>query len=225
MRSRVLSAAGRRRAGRLVLEVGMCALAAPLSARQAAPLPEPADRGRMSLEEVLRRRRSVRELAATPLVAREIGQLLWAAQGVTSPEGRRTAPSAGALYPLELYLATAAGVDRYEPAPHRLVRVLTGDRRSGLRAAALGQPAVGEAPAVFVIAAVLARTSGKYGARARRYVNLEAGHAAQNLLLQAVALGLAAVPIGAFDDAAVRRVLELPTGEEPLYLIPVGHPK
>lgn len=195
----------------------------PSGGQQEGRLPPPRDRGTMSLEETLDRRRSVREFRRDPLAAAELGQLCWAAQGVTAPEGYRTAPSAGALYPLELYVVTGEGVLHYEPARHRTTLHRSGDVRPALSAAALGQEAVSEAPAVFVVAAVYQRTAAKYGeGRARRYAQLEAGHAAQNLLLQAVALGLGGVPIGAFDDRRVQQVLGLPPDQEPLYLLPVG---
>ncbi len=188
-------------------------------------LPSPLTRGPLSLEEVLLGRRSVRDLSDRELTEVEIGQLLWAAQGVTDTEGRRTAPSAGALYPLELYAVMAAGLFHYEPARHALALVRGGDLRGRLRAAALDQTAVGAAPLVVVVTAVPARTEARYGPeRAMRYAHLEAGHAAQNLLLEATALGLGAVPVGAFDDAAVGSLLGLTAGEVPVYLVPVGHP-
>jgi len=187
-------------------------------------LPSPMRSGHMSLEEALARRRSVRDFSATPLSDQELSQLLWAAQGITHPDGLRTAPSAGALYPLELYVANAAGFYRYDPQHHELQRRSERDPRSALCRAALEQESVREAPAVFVITAIYARTAQKYGdVHSSRYVHLEAGHAAQNLLLQAVALGLGAVPIGAFHDAQVQKALALPPEEQPLYLIPVGH--
>lgn len=188
-------------------------------------LPAPRLDGAMSLEAALRQRRSVRQFTGAPLQAAEIGQLLWAAQGVTDAHGFRTAPSAGALYPLECHVVTHTGVFRYEPRRHRLHQQVAGDQRDALAAAALGQQAIVDAGAVFVISAVYERTARKYGQpRAERYAVLEAGHAAQNLLLQAVALRLGAVPIGAFDDRRVARVLRLGDGEAPLYLIPVGRP-
>jgi SagB-type dehydrogenase family enzyme len=174
------------------------------------------------LEDLLAARRSVRGFAADDLTDEQVGRLLWAAQGVTSDFGGRTAPSAGALYPLELFVVTSAGVDHYLPEGHRTEQKAGADLREELAAAALDQEALHSAPAVFVIAAEYARTETRYGDRAERYVHLEAGHAAQNLLLQAVDLGLGAVPIGAFDDAAVQEVLGLPTEWVPLYLIPVG---
>lgn len=178
----------------------------------------------MSLEETLVRRRSIRDFTNTPLSQADIGQLCWAAQGETGRGGLRTAPSAGALYPLELYVVTADGVLHYLPGSHETTLHRTGDMREALQRAALGQEALGEAPVVFVLAAVYQRTAARYGeGRARRYGQLEAGHAAENLLLQAVALDLGAVPMGAFDDRGVQAVLGLPADHEPLYLIPVGH--
>ncbi len=189
-------------------------------------LPTPQRKGTLTLEETLARRRSVREFSETPLSSSELGQLLWAAQGVTDPAGLRTAPSAGALYPLELYAVTREGVYHYEPAGHRLMVQARGDVRRALYTAALQQNAVLNAPAVMVIAAVYARTAQRYGEeRAPRYVHLETGHAAQNMLLQAVALDLVAVPTGAFEDDKVKQALALPPDQEPLYLIPVGHPR
>lgn len=170
-------------------------------------------------------RRSVREFAAEALSLREISQLLWAAQGITDPRGLRAAPSAGALYPLELYASTPDGVYHYVPHQHFLEVVGEEDRRGHLWEAGLRQGALQRAPAIFVITAVYQRTEAKYGDRAERYVKLEAGHAAENILLQAVALELGAVSIGAFSDDQVQAALELPADHQPLYLIPVGHPE
>ncbi|HSQ59112.1 MAG TPA: SagB/ThcOx family dehydrogenase [Acidobacteriota bacterium] len=189
-------------------------------------LPRPLDRGRMTLEEAIAARRSVREFLPDPLTREALSQLLWAAQGVTSRDGRRAAPSAGALYPLEIYVVLPSGSFRYDPSRHRLVPLSGEDRRSALCRAALDQPCIADAPAVLVLAADFERTESKYGrTRGPRYVHMEAGHAAQNVLLEAVALGLAAVPVGAFDDAGVRAALALPENREPLYLIPVGRPR
>lgn len=194
------------------------------AASGALDLPSPRTKGPLSLEEALAGRRSVRDFSTEPLTTSEIGQILWAGQGVTDAAGRRTAPSAGGLYPLELYVVSPDGVFHYLPDEHALATVRSGDRRPELGAAAFDQPAVRDAPLVVIVTGVLARSEAKYGPRATRYVQLEAGHAAQNLLLQAVTLGLGAVPIGAFDDARVAEVLVLPAGESPLYLVPVGHP-
>jgi len=187
-------------------------------------LPAPCLEGEMSLEETLAARRSVREFAGEELTLEEIAQLLWATQGTTVAWGGRTAPSAGALYPLEVYVATAGGLYHYVPQGHKAIIESRADLRDELWRAGLSQNAIREAPAVFVITAVYARTEKKYGERAERYVKLEAGHAAQNLLLQAVALGLGGVPIGAFYDDQVQGALSLPSDHEPLYLIPIGHP-
>jgi len=180
----------------------------------------------MSLGDALAARRSVRSFKADALSAGQIAQLCWAAQGVSQERmGLRTAPSAGALYPLELYLVTAEGVDHYEPPSNALSRHLAGDVRGGFQAAALGQRFMGDAPTTFALCGVVSRMAVKYGPRAERYVWMEAGHAGQNILLQAVALHLGAVPVGAFDDDRVAEVLQLPTGCAPLYLIPVGAAK
>jgi SagB-type dehydrogenase family enzyme len=188
------------------------------------PLPEPSLAGDVSVEEAIAGRRSVREFTEEPLTWQEISQLLWAAQGVTDPRGLRAAPSAGALYPLEVYVVLPEGVYHYLPQGHAVNAVLDGDRRGDLWEAGLRQDALRGAVAVLVIAGVYERTEGKYAERAERYVEMEAGHAAQNLLLQAVALDLGAVPIGAFYDDQVQAALGLPADHRPLYLIPVGHP-
>jgi SagB-type dehydrogenase family enzyme len=204
----------------------------PASAVPAAgtSLAAPERTGRMPLEQALARRRSVRHYRDQPLALAAVSQLLWAAQGTTGSGGRRTAPSAGALYPLELHLVAerveglAAGVHRYLPATHALERSVAEAAASTLQRAAMGQPAVGAAAAVVAITAVEARAAGKYGARAGRYVAFEAGAAAQGLALQAVSLGLGTVVIGGFDEAAVVRALRLPQGERPVVLMPVGVP-
>lgn len=189
-------------------------------------LPVPSSEGPLTLEEAFLKRRSVREFSPEPLSTSEISQLLWAAQGITNPRGFRTAPSAGALYPLELYVVIEGGVFHYDPHAHSLAIVSSGDLRSDLHRVSLWQDAILNAPMVLVVTAVYSRTEAKYGrARSPRYVHLEAGHAAQNALLQAVSLGLGAVPIGAFEDSRVQEVLGLPADHEPLYLIPIGHPK
>ena len=187
-------------------------------------LPEPSRAGKISLEEALARRRSIRRFGKGDLTKKEISQILWAAQGLTSPRGFRTAPSAGALYPLEVYMLTREGVFHYSPRHHGLRKIKPGDHRPALARAALGQRPVRDAAADFVIAAVYARTARKYGARAERYVKIEAGHCCQNILLQATALQLGSVPIGAFYDGKVQAALSLPEDHEPLYIVPVGRP-
>jgi SagB-type dehydrogenase family enzyme len=195
-------------------------------------LPQPVLKGEMSLEEALYKRRSVRKYSDEPLLLTAVSQLLWSAQGITDKnEGHRTAPSAGALYPLEVYLVAgsvidlACGVYKYNPDGHELVLVLEGDVRDELYSSALYQSPVKESPIVLVITAVYERTTKKYGDRGIRYVNMEAGHSAENICLQATALGLGTVTIGAFNDDAVKKVLNLPADEEPLYILPVGKTK
>jgi SagB-type dehydrogenase family enzyme len=185
----------------------------------------------VSLERTLLLRHSVREYRDEPLGLPDVAQLLWAAQGIASPEeGRRTVPSAGALYPLEILLVAgnvtdlSAGLYRYQPEDHTLLRSATGDVRPMLAKAALDQECVREAAAVIAIAAVHARTSWKYGERAVRYVAMEAGHAAQNVYLQAASLGIGTVAVAAFYDDRVKKVLRLEQEEDPLYLLPVGKP-
>lgn len=196
----------------------------------AQALPQPERSAGHSLEQALAQRRSVREFAAAPLRLEELAQLAWAAQGATG-SGHRTAPSAGGLYPLELGIVVGnveglvPGVYRYEPDAHRLARVAGGDRRAQLAAAAFRQAWIAQAPAIFVIAAVEQRTTAKYGERGVRYAQMEAGHAGENLLLQATALGLGATVVGAFDDETVKSVTGLPTTARPLSLIPVGRPR
>ena len=197
--------------------------AAP-AVRDTVRLPHPRTSGGMPLAEALERRQSLRAFTRRTLTWDQIGQLLWAAQGITHDGGKRTAPSAGATYPLELYVATADGLFRYEPDRHELVVLQARDVRQDVRRASGGQDAAA-APALFIVTGVPARTSPRYGTRATRYVQMEAGHAVQNLLLQAAALGLGAVPIGAFSDADLHRVLAASPGEVPLYIVPIGHPR
>ncbi len=191
-------------------------------------LPEPQYDSETSVEEALRERRSVRSYADQPLTLAEISQLLWAAQGITSLDGKRTAPSAGALYPLEVYVVAgmvddlAPGIYRYQPREHRLIMIAAGDLRGALQASALNQAPVRDAPVDIVISAVPERTTGKYGDRGIRYIHMEAGHAAQNIYLQAESLELGTVTIGAFDDAGVKGVVNMTETEIPLYIIPVG---
>jgi SagB-type dehydrogenase family enzyme len=191
-------------------------------------LPEPKYDGSIPVEEALFKRRSVRDFKDMPLTVSEVSQLLWAAQGITGAGGRRTAPSAGALYPLEIYVIAAnvngllAGIYKYRPNRHELLRIIKGDRRNDLCDAALGQSSIRRSAAVIVLSGVYERTTEKYGERGIRYVHMEVGHAAQNIYLQAVSLGLGTVVIGAFRDEAVKRIFKMAGGEMPLYIMPVG---
>lgn len=195
---------------------------------QQVDLPEIDLSGEKPLPQLLQQRRSIREYGDDPLHPAELGQLLWAAQGITHPEGLRTAPSAGALYPLELYVVIgnvagiSAGVYHYEPDKHQLTLTARGDQRKVLARAALGQSWIADAAVVVVFTAVYKRTSRKYGPRGERYVHIEVGHAAENLFLQAVDLGLGTVVVGAFNDKTVAERLQLPAKAEPVILMPVG---
>jgi len=198
-------------------------------AEERIPLPTPRFDSDTSVEEALVQRRSRRSFAPLPLSLEEVAQILWAACGVTDQSrGFRTAPSAGALYPLEVYLVVGSveslspGVYRYLPEAHALVKVFEGDKRRELFEVGLFQRSILEAPAVLVFTAVYERTTRKYGERGIRYVHMEVGHAAQNVYLQAETLRLGTVVIGAFQDEGVRKALRLPSGEHPLYLMPVG---
>jgi SagB-type dehydrogenase family enzyme len=184
------------------------------------------DKNGSTVFEVIAARRSVRSFTDTPLTENELMRLLWAGQGITEPgRGFRTVPSAGALYPITLYVCDSSGMGRYDPETETLAVLSESDVRDELKSAALGQSAVGDAPVVIVIVAKPAITAAKYGTRAERYCMLEAGHVAQNILLAASALDLGAVTVGAFDDHSIRSVLGLGDEFLPLYLIPVGHPE
>lgn len=193
------------------------------------PLPPPTASSDVSVEEAVGARRSVREFTGQPAGLEAVGQLLWAAQGVTSSGGGRTTPSAGALYPLEVYLVAGevsgldAGVYKYHPRGHSLMLHMAGDLRKRVARSALRQKWIADAAAVVVITAVYERTRQKYGSRTERYVHMEVGHAAQNIYLQAQSLGLGTVMVGAFRDEKLRTVLRLPASEAPLALMPVGH--
>ncbi len=225
-----------RRCLALLLGAGaLCAQAATGGAEAAtsAPiaLPAPHLEGGMSLTEALRQRASGRDFASVPIDLGDVSQLLWAAQGVTHGEGKRTAPSAGALYPLRITFAAlhvqslAPGVYRFESGPHTLVLVRPAPRPEEFVAATHGQAWIGAASAVILISSADERTTGKYGSRGLEYIDMEAGHVAQNVLLQATALGLAATPVGAMNLGAVSKAMKLPAGERPLMLIPVGKPR
>jgi len=190
-------------------------------------LPEPRLMSEVSVEQALKTRRSVREFLPQPLTLIEVSQLLWAAQGVTAYRSRTT-PSAGGLYPLEVYLVVgdveglAAGVYRYVSKSHSVKQILEGDVRKSLSNAAYWQEWAGDGAIALVFAGVYERTTKKYGQRGHRYVHMEAGHAAQNVYLQAEALGLGTVLVGAFMDSWVKSVLHMSDEEQPLSIMPVG---
>lgn len=201
-------------------------------------LPQPQIDGVVSVEKALNNRRSRRQFQDKEVSIEDLSQILWAAYGITLPVadnpdfrgGFRTAPSAGALYPLEIYIAVGKvqglepGVYKYFPDGHKIIKVLDEDVRAQLSSAALGQEVVKEAPVSIIYAAVFARTAARYGSsRGERYVFMESGYSAENVYLQAEALGLGTVAVGAFVDAKVAGILRLPRGESPLNIMPIGH--
>lgn len=189
-------------------------------------LPKPRAGGAVSVEEAIHKRRSVRSYAKKDVSLEDISQLLWACQGITDErKGLRAAPSAGALYPLEIYLAKKDGLFHYIPESHSLELISGEDLRHQIACASYGQSYVEDAGINIIIAALYERVTSKYGERGIRYTDMEAGHAAQNVFLQAVALGLDSVPVGAFSDASVSKILKLPAGVRPLYILPVGYRK
>jgi len=205
---------------------------APLqnSAPEIIQLPTPRYDGETSVEKALLQRRSVRSYKKDPLSISDISQILWAAQGITEKTyGLRTAPSAGALYPLELYLVATnvdelkPGVYKYIPQDHTIKRISEGDKRIDVSNAALKQDAIENSSAIVIITAIYERTEVKYGNRSERYVNIEVGHVGQNIYLQAVSLGIGTVMIGAFKDEALKKVLGFTQGEYPLGIMPLGN--
>jgi len=200
-------------------------------------LPPPEDDGDMSVESALANRRSHRSFLDRALSLEQLSQILWAAYGITSPipdnpnlrGGLRTTPSAGALFPLEIYVIIGnvdgiePGVYRYSAAEHKILQVVYGDVRDELYEAALSQSMVREAPISVFYSAVFERTTDIYGERGIMYVYMEIGHSAQNVYLQVEALGLGTCAIGAFTNDRVRQILHLPDNEEPLYLMPIGY--
>lgn len=199
-----------------------------MSEESVIKLPKPRFTGRVSIEEALRTRRSTRTYRDKPLKLEEVSQLLWAAQGVTGAFNERTAPSAGSTFPLEMYLMAAqvvglpAGFYKYRVRAHELAFLFAGDYREELVAATLDQECIRGCAAAAVLTAVYQRTIDEYGERGIRYVHMETGHVGQNIHLQAAALGVGTVAVGAFDDNAVARLLRLPESEKPIYIMPFG---
>lgn len=206
-------------------------------------LPSPKFDSETSLEQTLKNRRSIRSYKKDPLLKSDIAQIMWAAQGITKkienppniwPDkydwrcGFRTAPSAGALYPLEIYVVACnvkdlpAGVYKYIAQDHSLIQMIKGDKRDELSDAAYKQKCIRKGAAVVVIVGVYERTSIKYGDRAKQYVHIEVGHVGQNIFLQSVSLGIGTVMVGAFKDKEVQKVLNLPENEIPFAIIPLG---
>jgi len=195
-------------------------------------LPKPDVAGKLSVEEAIERRRTVRSFVSKRIGSSDFSQLLHAAQGITEQGGfKRAAPSAGALYPLDVYAVLGgegvegfeAGVYHYIPTGNRIEVVTGGDKRSQLAKAALGQMWIADPPVRFVITVEYARIESKYGARGQRYAMIEAGHVGQNIFLQSEALGLKAGIVGAFEDGQVTKILGAPENYVPLLIMPVGY--
>jgi len=196
-------------------------------------LPKPRQKSTVSVEEAIASRRTKRSFSPKPLTLEALSQILWAAQGITGKNGHlRTAPSGGALYPLDVFVVVGPssveglkqGVYLYTPKRQALRETRSGDLRNPLARDCLGQMWMAQAPVIFVITAEYERIERKYGPRGRRYADMESGHACQNIFLQAEALGLAAGIVGAFQDERVSRTLHLPASYRPLLVMPVGHP-
>jgi len=194
-------------------------------------LPDPVLDGAASLERTVHQRRTIRSFEGKALTLKQFSQLLWAAQGITETGGfKRAAPSAGALYPMDIYGAVGrdciekldAGVYQYEPADHSISLVQEGDFRRDIAIASLGQMWMAYAPVTVVIAAEYSRIMVKYGQRGIRYAMIEAGHIGQNIFLQSEAMGLAAGIVGAFEDQKIIQVMGIKETHEPLLIMPVG---
>ncbi len=202
-------------------------------------LPEPKLKSSVSVEEAMLNRRSIRDFKSDALSLQQVSQVLWAAYGVTkemtTPSflrgGLKTAPSAGALYPLEIYVVVGnvkgleKGIYKYLPEGHFLMKIYDQDVRKELAEAALNQEFIEKAPISLFYSAVFSRTTKKYKSRGReRYVCMDLGHSAENVCLQVVAMGLGTCTVGAFEDRMVNNVMMLPDEEEPLYIMPIGYP-
>jgi len=196
-------------------------------------LPKPSEDGRMSVERAIKERRTIRHFQGKALNLSQLGQLLWAGQGITEKGGfgRRAAPSGGALYPLDLYAVVGKdgvaelkpGIYRYVPDRHSLVEITPGDKRQSVARGSWGQMWMAEAPVILAIVAEYKRITRKYGERGIRYALIEVGHVGQNLFLQAEALGLGAGIVGAFEDEEIASVLKCSPGQDPICLLPIGY--
>lgn len=202
-----------------------CSLLTQLLFAATIILPKPQLQKNLYLDQAIAKRRSVRHFSSKPLTFQQLSQLLWATQGITAPKaGFRAAPSAGALYPLELYVVKADGVWHYNIQKHALSLLTDKDLRKPLAETAINQQYVALAPVDLVMTATFKRVTKKYGPRGFLFSYVETGHAAENYLLEATALGLGAVPIGGFYPDKVRALLDLQRNEEPVYIIATGYP-
>ena len=215
----------------IMVILGLMFTAAPGPGAELVKLPPPSYKGAMSVEEALKARRTVRQFAARSLDLRQVSQLLWGADGLSDPRGHRTAASAGATYPLEIYLVVGergvadlpAGLYRYRVKEHALEAAGKGDLRQAVARASLHQAWMTAAPVMVVIAAEYSRCTARYGERGLMYTHMEAGHVGTNVFLQAEALGLGAGIVGAFEDRGLSQALQLPKDYVPLLVMPVGY--
>ncbi len=194
-------------------------------------LPKPVTDGNVSLEQTIKNRRTIRSFESKSLGIEQLSQILWAAQGITEDRGfKRAAPSGGALYPMDIYTVTGSngvenlnpGIYHYEPANHSVNLITEGDLRNEVASASLWQSWMSRAPVNLVVTADYSRICSKYGERGVRYAMIEAGHVGQNIFLQAVAIGLGAGIVGAFDDNKLISIMNIPKNHEPLLVMPVG---
>ncbi len=194
----------------------------PAAALTDTVLPPPSTSGGMSLAKAMADRRSVRSFANKPVAMEQVSQLCWAAQGITDQQsGKRTAPSAMAQYAVNLYVVNKEGCYEYLPGPHAL-RSMSGPEAMGQLRGACWQPSVGSAPLCLIITIDVERMKPRCGKMSEQYSLLEAGHVAQNVLLQATALELASVPVGGFDANAVGKAMKIPAPQRAVYLLPIG---
>jgi SagB-type dehydrogenase family enzyme len=215
----------------LMMIVGLMVSAPGSEAAEVIKLPAPATTGGMALSEALAARRTVRRFASRPLELAQVSQLLWEGDGRSDPRGYRTSPSAGATYPLDLYLVVGergvagapAGIYHYQVGPHALKLLAPGEFRAATARACLHQSWMAQAPVMVVITGEYARCTARYGERGVRYTQMESGNVSQNLFLAAESLGLGAGIVGAFEDKPLARVLSLPPGHAPLLVMPVGY--
>lgn len=211
-----------------IILTGAARLQEATSSEMIIKLPEVEYDSDFSIEKSLLKRRSIRRYKDEPLKISGVSQLLWAAQGITNNRGLRTAPSAGALYPLEVYVIVGnvhelqPGIYKYKPQEHEIHMLMEGDKRKDICNASLGQSCVEDGAIVIIFSAVYERTTRKYQERGIRYVYMEVGHAAQNVYLQAESLNLGTVVVGAFYDDEIKRIMNMPDEENPLYIMPVG---
>lgn len=216
----------------LVFLGALVLLTTSIKAQDIISLPSPSFKGKISVEEAIKARRTNRDFGTSPLNLNQLSQILWAAYGITGKDGfKKSVPSAGALYPMDIIIVVGKkaviglkeGVYLYNSSSHALIRIKNGDKRKDLAKACLYQMWIAEAPVVIVMIGVYERCTKKYGKRGVRYTHIEAGHIGQNIFLQTEALGLKAGIVGAFSDEEIKKILNLKQGI-PLLVMPIGHP-